>query len=74
MTLTLQLLYNMKDKQLVHTLFEIKIHNHFEILLKINQFVNDSANVVGTETMEAMKFYLNTTIFCKLDFAWKIAL
>ena len=47
----------LRNQQLIETLFEILIPNYYSIDHEVNQFVDDSSNVVGSETEEELGLY-----------------
>ena len=54
----------LKNQQIINTLFEMTIPNYYSIDHEVNQFVDDSSNVVGSETEEELGLY--TTDFLKI--------
>ena len=52
----------LRQKQLLETLMEMNIPQFYGTEHRINRYVNDSSNMIGTDTVEEMKIYIENYI------------
>ena len=50
----------MKKKQLVETLLEVDIPNYYGVEHKVNQYVDNSSNVIDTDSKEEIQKYVES--------------